>query len=162
MLQSAGTQCLYLGSASLQVLFMSFAFGGIPAVSGLACSIALRNTHHGMLLGSVLVVLIAKNFPFHHPGSHLHGSHLHGSLPFHHLVCWLMDFCCRTMYLQYEGRSLAAAHAPLVRNKGLNLTHFDAVSTDTMLLMWTEVQHVSVPMSSCVLGWAVLKAASLY
>jgi hypothetical protein len=29
--------------------------------------------------------------------------------------------------LQYEGRTLAAAHAHLVRKKGLNLTHFDAV-----------------------------------
>lgn len=29
---------------------------------------------------------------------------------------------------QYEGRTLAAAHAPLVRTKGLNLSHFDAVS----------------------------------
>jgi hypothetical protein len=112
---------------TLQILFMSFAFGGIPAVRTLSLSMS---GYHSiiMLLDSVLLASQqARPLLALHEVAASSLSHLclrEKCTPIHVLTKSALLFIC----LQYEGRTLAAAHAPLVRNKGLNLTHFDAVS----------------------------------
>jgi hypothetical protein len=43
-------------------------------------------------------------------------------------VVYQCHFPRACLCMQYDGATLAAAHEHLIREKGLNLTHFDAVS----------------------------------
>jgi hypothetical protein len=48
-------------------------------------------------------------------------------------------------HLQYDGKMLAAAHEHLIRDKGLNLTHFDAVSQEACAARACAVPHLWQP-----------------